>query len=64
MAYDAAAGNVVLFGGTGPHGYLPGTWVWGSPQQGGVPLGCAQSVAKAACARGPVRGRLPGPGDR
>jgi hypothetical protein len=31
IAYDAAAGNVVLFGGTGPHGYLPGTWVWAFP---------------------------------
>jgi hypothetical protein len=31
MAYDAATGNVVLFGGThkiGPSNYLAGTWVW------------------------------------
>jgi hypothetical protein len=31
MAYDAAAGNVVMFGGThsiGPSHYLAGTWVW------------------------------------
>ena len=28
MAYDAATGNVVLFGGASGHGVLNGTWVW------------------------------------
>src|SRR6266566_4782793 len=28
MAYDAAAGNVVLFGGSGAHGHFRDTWVW------------------------------------
>jgi hypothetical protein len=28
MAYDAATGNVVLFGGTGSSGILNDTWVW------------------------------------
>ncbi len=29
MAYDAATGNVVLFGGVGPNGIFGGTWTWG-----------------------------------
>jgi hypothetical protein len=30
MAYDAATGNVVLFGGFNTAGqFLPGTWTWG-----------------------------------
>ena len=29
MAYDAAAGNIVLFGGGSSHGYLSDTWTWG-----------------------------------
>jgi hypothetical protein len=28
VAYDAATGNMVLFGGTGASGPLDGTWVW------------------------------------
>ncbi len=28
LAYDAARGQVVLFGGWGPSGYLSDTWVW------------------------------------
>jgi hypothetical protein len=28
MAYDAATGTIVLFGGEGPHGVLSGTWTW------------------------------------
>ncbi len=28
MAYDAATGDVVLFGGAGRHGRLGGTWTW------------------------------------
>ena len=30
MAYDAATGNVVLFGGSGGGRVLNDTWVWGS----------------------------------
>ena len=29
MAYDAADGNVVLFGGEGPHSFHNDTWIWG-----------------------------------
>ena len=28
MAYDAATGNVVLFGGFGRNGMQSGTWIW------------------------------------
>ena len=28
MAYDAATGNVVLFGGLGKRSVLDGTWTW------------------------------------
>ena len=28
MAYDAATGTVVLFGGLGGHGDLGDTWTW------------------------------------
>jgi hypothetical protein len=28
MAYDAATGNVVLFGGYGTGGYSDATWTW------------------------------------
>src|SRR5207245_2077243 len=28
MAYDAARGQVVIFGGAGPSGFLNDTWVW------------------------------------
>jgi Kelch motif len=28
MAYDAAAGKVVMFAGLGPSGYLSGTFLW------------------------------------
>lgn len=30
MAYDPAAGNVVLFGGFGGNGVLGDTWTWGT----------------------------------
>jgi hypothetical protein len=29
MAYDAATGTVVLFGGEGASGALGDTWIWG-----------------------------------
>lgn len=29
MAYDAATGTVMLFGGAGRHGNLGDTWTWG-----------------------------------
>ncbi len=29
MAYDAATGTVVMFGGYNPHFLLTGTWTWG-----------------------------------
>ena len=32
MAYDAARGNVVLFGGGGPPGFLSDTWTWNGSQ--------------------------------
>jgi hypothetical protein len=28
MAYDAATGTIVLFGGVSSHGYFSGTWTW------------------------------------
>jgi hypothetical protein len=28
MTFDAATGNVVLFGGNGKHGAVRGTWIW------------------------------------
>ena len=28
MAYEAATGNVVLFGGLGKRSVLDGTWIW------------------------------------
>jgi hypothetical protein len=29
MAYDAATGNIVLFGGSGHSGWFSDTWTWG-----------------------------------
>jgi len=29
MTYNAAASNVVLFGGEGPHSFHNDTWIWG-----------------------------------